>query len=173
MSITYVNVDYSARVAALRAVGTALGAPGKIMPAPWASPGEFLCLQYINNLRVFMGEAPLTNLDYTGFQAALNELGALVAVPPPVPVVTPGQSFNYALPGTPLMFVGTVVASNTPTAFAIVSGNGGGFFTIGVAGILNLSATGAGLTAGTYTLGVTATNAGGTSPAVNVTVIAA
>jgi hypothetical protein len=172
MSISYVNIDYSARVTALRAVGTALGAPNNILPAPWASPGEFLCLQYINNLRVFAGQQPLANLDYTGFQAALNALGALVT-PPPAPVVTPGQSFNYALPGTPLMFVGQVVASNSPTGFAITSGNGAGFFAIGVAGVLNLSATGAGLTAGTYTLGVTATNATGTSPAVNVTVIAA
>jgi hypothetical protein len=91
MSLTYVDVDYSARVSALIRVGTALGAPNTILPAPWASPGEFLCLQYINNLRVFMGEAPLTNLDYTGFQAALNALAALGTPPvnPPVNTVVP------------------------------------------------------------------------------------
>jgi hypothetical protein len=170
MTITYVNVDYSARVAALRAVGTALGAPNNIMPAPWASPGEFLCLQYINGLRVFMGEAPLTNLDYTGFQAALNQLAALVPSPL-APVITPGQVFNITLPAVAGP-IGTVLASNSPTAFALSPVNP--FFSIAVNGILSLTAIGvAGITAGMTNVGVTATNASGTSSVANVGVNAA
>jgi len=172
MSITYVDIDYSGRVAAIIAVGTALGAPTNLLPAPWASPGEFLCLQYINNLRVFMGEAPLTNLDYTGFQAALNALSAMAPAPPATPVVTPGQTFNITLPVATNQIIGSVAASNSPTAFAINPPNT--FFAISNAGQLTVTALGAaGIAAGMTNIMVEATNAGGTSPAVNVGISAA
>jgi hypothetical protein len=87
-----------------------------------------------------------------------------------IPVVSPA-TFNLTLPLTANQPVGNVVASNSPTAFAITTGNAGGFYAISNAGALTVTAAGAaGIVAGTATLGVTATNAGGTSPAATITV---
>jgi hypothetical protein len=90
-----------------------------------------------------------------------------------LPVVSPA-TFNLTLPLTANQAVGNVVASNSPTAFAITTGNAGGYYAISNAGALTVTAAGAaGIAAGTATLGVTATNAGGTSPAATITVIVA
>jgi hypothetical protein len=98
---------------------------------------------------------------------------AVGPVLPAIPVVTPA-TFNLTLPLTVNQPVGTVVASNSPTAFAITTGNASGYFAISNAGALTVTAAGAaGIAAGTSTLGVTATNAGGTSPAATITVIVA
>jgi hypothetical protein len=92
---------------------------------------------------------------------------------PAIPVVSPA-TFNLTLPLTANQPVGTVTASNSPTAFAITTGNASGYFAISNAGALTVTAAGAaGIAAGTSTLGVTATNAGGTSPAATITVIVA
>jgi hypothetical protein len=87
-----------------------------------------------------------------------------------LPVVSPA-TFNLTLPLTANQPVGTVAASNSPTAFAITTGNGSGYYAISNAGALTVTAAGAaGIAAGTASLGVTATNAGGTSPAATITV---
>nr|HEV8010867.1 hypothetical protein [Bradyrhizobium sp.] len=90
-----------------------------------------------------------------------------------IPVVSPA-TFNLTLPLTANQPVGNVVASNSPTAFAITTGNPAGYYAISNAGALTVTAAGAaGIPAGTASLGVTATNAGGTSPAATITVIVA
>ena len=87
-----------------------------------------------------------------------------------IPVVGPA-TFNLTLPLTTNQPVGTVTASNSPTAFAITTGNPAGYYAISNAGALTVTAAGAaGIPAGTASLGVTATNAGGTSPAATITV---
>ena len=90
-----------------------------------------------------------------------------------LPVVSPA-TFNLTLPLTANQPVGTVTASGSPTAFAITTGNASGYFAISNAGALTVTAAGAaGIAAGTSTLGVTATNPSGTSPAATITVIVA
>jgi hypothetical protein len=102
--------------------------------------------------------------------AAAPPVGPVLAA---VPVVSPA-TFNLTLPLTANQPVGNVVASNSPTAFAITTGNPAGYYAISNAGALTVTAAGAaGIPAGTASLGVTATNAGGTSPAATITVIVA
>jgi hypothetical protein len=111
----------------------------------------------------------VTTRDANGLEtsAAAAPVGPVLAA---IPVVTPA-SFNLTLPLTANQAVGTVVASNSPTAFAITTGNASGYYAISNAGALTVTAAGAaGIAAGTASLGVTATNAGGTSPAATITV---
>jgi hypothetical protein len=78
-----------------------------------------------------------------------------------LPVVTPAN-FNLALPTTNGFLVGIVSASNSPTSWSITAGNSSGYFAISNSGNVTVTATGAsGLTAGTYSLTVQATNAFG------------
>jgi hypothetical protein len=80
-----------------------------------------------------------------------------------IPVVNPASfTANNGLN----VFIGTVTATNSPTSFAIVSGNPSGFFSIDSSG--NLSTTGIAAPNGVYSLGVTATNIAGTSPSVAI-----
>ena len=82
-----------------------------------------------------------------------------------IPVVTPA---SFSLQNAPNTFIGVIAASNAPTSFAIVSGDAGGYFTIDNAGNLSTSATSA--PNGVYSLGVTASNASGTSAPATITV---
>jgi hypothetical protein len=111
----------------------------------------------------------VTASDTNGLEtsAAAAPVGPVLAA---VPVVSPA-TFNLTLPLTANQAVGTVAASNSPTAFAITTGNPSGYYAISNAGALTVTAAGAaGIAAGTASLGVTATNAGGTSPAATITV---
>ena len=111
----------------------------------------------------------VTAQDANGLEtsAAAVPVGPVLAA---VPVVSPA-TFNLTLPLTANQAVGTVAASNGPTAFAITTGNASGYYAISNAGALTVTAAGAaGIAAGTASLGVTATNAGGTSPAATITV---
>jgi hypothetical protein len=77
------------------------------------------------------------------------------------PVVT-SVNFNLSLPASNGAFVGTVLATNSPTSWAITSGNSAGYFSITNVGTINVTAAGAsGLSSGTYNLTVQATNAFG------------
>lgn len=84
------------------------------------------------------------------------------------PIVTPASFSIVDAINAP---IGTVTATNSPTAFAIASGNAAGYFAIDSSG--NLSTTGVAAPVGSYTLGVTASNADGTSApaAVGVTLL--
>lgn len=85
-----------------------------------------------------------------------------------VPLVT-GASFSIGTnPGFNAL-VGTVVATNNPTSFAIVSGNPSGFFSIASNGTLRTGASAA-PPDNNYSLSVTATNSFGTSPPVTISV---
>jgi hypothetical protein len=111
----------------------------------------------------------VTAMDTNGVEtsASATPVGPVLAA---LPVVTPA-TFNLTLPLTANQAVGTVAASNSPTAFAITTGNPNGYYAISNAGALTVTAAGAaGIAAGTASLGVTATNAGGTSPAATITV---
>lgn len=112
---------------------------------------------------------------------ATNEAGSATAYSPsmplpnlsqtmPVPVVTADQAFSLSEAATIGQTVGPVLASNSPTSFAIVGGTGASFFTVSTGGQLKLAKLLDYETAVTQTLMVTATNAAGTSLPVAVTV---
>lgn len=83
----------------------------------------------------------------------------------PAPVVTP-VNFSLSLPATAGQIVGTVTATGSPTSWAITAGNASGYFAISNAGIITVTSAGAsGLTAGSYSLTVQATNASGSGTA--------
>jgi hypothetical protein len=75
----FLHVDFGSRVAALRAVGTALAVGNANMPDQSASNSSRANLKFINLMRVQQALPPLPDLDYSGFQAALNVLAARVA----------------------------------------------------------------------------------------------
>jgi hypothetical protein len=77
----------------------------------------------------------------------------------PDPVVSPGN-FSLNLPVTAGEAVGTMTATNSPTAWSIVAGNSGGFYAIDNSGNITITSAGAsGLGAGTSILTVQATAA--------------
>jgi len=82
------------------------------------------------------------------------------------PVVTP-VTFQLTLPVTTSQVVGTVVASNTPTAWTIASG-GAGSYAISSGGIITVTAAGSGgeINVGTDYLLISATNVSGTGQAI-------
>ncbi len=96
-----------------------------------------------------------------------------------IPVVTTGQTFDYAENQAAGYEIGTVDASDNIaiTAFAIASGNDDGFFEIDNAGVLTLTSAGASAAANdfettpnSFTLSINASdNAGNTSTNVDVT----
>jgi hypothetical protein len=93
-----------------------------------------------------------------------------VTVIPTVPVtgapVVNAQTMQNALPMTLNEIIGTVVASNTPTSWAIASG-GAGMYAISNVGVITCTAAGVtGINAGTDYLLVSATNASGTGQAI-------
>jgi hypothetical protein len=94
--------------------------------------------------------------------------GVTVIPTPPVagaPVVNT-QTMQNLLPITLNETVGTVVASNTPTSWAIASG-GGGMYAISASGVITCTAAGvAGINVGTDYLLISATNASGTGQAI-------
>ena len=84
---------------------------------------------------------------------------ATLTVNPALPVVT---AANFSVVGGLGVTVGQVSATNSPTSFAITSGNTNGYFAINSSGVITTSATIA-VPVGSYSLQVTASNAAGTS----------
>lgn len=98
----------------------------------------------------------------------------IAAAPPPAPPVVTPATFNATLPVLQNDPMGTCVATNSPTSWAIATGNGAGNFAISAAGIITVTAAGAAnIVAQTYNLTVNATNIDGTSPNVAVSIIVA
>jgi hypothetical protein len=80
------------------------------------------------------------------------------AAPPlTVPVVNSG-SFNVTVPASAGQVVGTMTATQSPTAWAITAGNTAGYFSISNAGVITTTAA---VVAGSYSLTCRATNAAG------------
>ena len=73
------HIDFGSRVSALRAVGTALGAPATSIPSQSAANSSRTYLKFINLLNTTAGLPQLRGLDYSGFQPAINALAAKVA----------------------------------------------------------------------------------------------
>jgi hypothetical protein len=102
------------------------------------------------SLSVTVATLNLTNQDFTAA--------------PPVPVVTPAQSATGAIGSS---FSYRILASNSPTSYALASGSLPPGITLNTAtGLLSGSPT----TAGAFTPVVTATNAGGTSASATLTI---
>ena len=74
----YVDIDFSARIDAIRDVAVALTQPTFNIPAQSASGDLPACVYWINKMCDSLSIPRYGNLDYTGFQAALNKLVALV-----------------------------------------------------------------------------------------------
>jgi hypothetical protein len=72
------DVDFNNRLAALRAVGIALGVGNSNIPDQSASNSNRTYIKFINLMRVQQGLTPLPSLDYSGFLAAINVLAARV-----------------------------------------------------------------------------------------------
>jgi len=114
----------------------------------------------------------VTAIDSKGNEASANA-NPVGPILPALPAVTPGQTFNTVLPLVANQNIGTVAATGAPTSFAITSGNGSGYWQINATGQVSATAAAASAIAATYPLGVTATNPGGTSPAVTVNIVVA
>jgi hypothetical protein len=74
----YRDIGDNDRIRALRAVGTALGAPNAIIPSQTASQGDQHCWKAMRALYSFMSLPLPLSLDYGSFTSALNKLVALV-----------------------------------------------------------------------------------------------
>lgn len=74
----YPDIDFGSRLAALRAVGTALAVGNANIPAQSCQNSSRTYLKFINLMRVAKALQPLPDLDYSGFTPALNVLAALV-----------------------------------------------------------------------------------------------
>lgn len=74
----FTHIDFGYRLAALRAVGTALGVGNTNIPSQSATNSGRTYLKFINLMRVQQGLTALPGLDYGGFQAAVNVLAARV-----------------------------------------------------------------------------------------------
>ena len=181
MTIPY-DTDYGLRNAVLLELANDVVAAGGTVVgisqlAGETHPNWVLFLNQISAAVNAMGASPPLPmydwLDRNSFQSVVNSIEQALGLIPQAPVVTPAGPFNITLPASNGALVATMSASNSPTSWAIASGNGGGFFMIANTGQLLTSATGSNMTAGTYNLGITATNAGGVSPAVTVGVNAA
>lgn len=107
-----------------------------------------------------------SNASGTGAAVAVNvTVGA-------IPVVS-AASFALTLPVTAGEIVGTMFTTKgTPTSWAFASGNTSGYFAISNTGVVSITVAGvAGLTAATYNLTCTATNALGTSSSMSVVIV--
>jgi hypothetical protein len=96
------------------------------------------------------------------------------------PVITAGQSFSYAENQAADFTVGTVAATDNVgvTGFAIASGNDSGFFSIDNSGVISLTTAGVAsaandfeTTPNSFTLGITATDAAGTTSTVTDVIV--
>ncbi|HSY75448.1 MAG TPA: hypothetical protein VK890_01250, partial [Bacteroidia bacterium] len=105
-----------------------------------------------------------------GINQAMNadggSLGTLtsnqITVNSPPPIITPAV-FNVAFPLSIFDYIGQCIATNNPTAWAIVESGGTptGLFTIGSTGVVTATAQAANITIGTYTYDLYASNAAG------------
>ena len=92
--------------------------------------------------------------------------------PPPVPVLTPAN-FTLAAGYGMDALVGHVTATNSPTSYAIVSGDANNYFDIWPSsGNLRTAESGPVPPPGSYSLGITGTNASGTGPVATFVVVA-
>lgn len=73
----YIHIDFGKRYEALREVGIGLGLSGASLPDQRGANSQHTYLYWINQYRVSQSLSPLPNLDYSGFQPALNVLAAL------------------------------------------------------------------------------------------------
>ena len=85
-------------------------------------------------------------LDYSAFQSVVTAIEQALGLIPQAPVVTPAGPFNVTLPAGNGTAITTMTASNSPTSWAIASGNGAGYFMIANSGQLLTSATGSNMT---------------------------
>ncbi|MDH6097658.1 Ig-like domain-containing protein [Anabaenopsis sp. FSS-46] len=132
---------------------------------------------------VLRNTAPITGVNIAGNTFSNNLSNVFDGI---APTITAGQSFTYQENQDPGFVVGTVAASdnlnNTDNVgirdYAIVSGNGNGFFSINSSsGEISLTAAGVASAANdfestpnTFTLGITATDAGNLSTTTDVTI---
>jgi hypothetical protein len=160
-----------------QAIATALGtdttthdATIKTAPVVGLQPGQASHSPFTNDLLIVINRGKAGNLSNSAMAAELQAV-----LPPAPPVIAPNQNFNLTLPASANQIIGAVSALGNPTSFAIsAASNPNGHFAISNSGQLTVTAAGAaGIVAGNDILGVSATNAGGESPIVNVTVSAA
>jgi hypothetical protein len=110
-----------------------------------------------------------TLASYSLTVAATNTAGTGIAVigvtvfPQSIPVVASNLSFTADEAAANGAAIGTVTATNNPTAWAITAGNTGGAFAISSAGVITKAGTLNAATLNAYTLTVSATNKGGTT----------
>ncbi len=72
------SVDFNSRISALRAVGTALGAPPTAIPSQSASAGDQHSQKWLATLFGLNGLGNPYSLDYSSFTSAINKLVAKV-----------------------------------------------------------------------------------------------
>lgn len=102
------DIDFSSRLAALRAVCEDLGLPANQIPDQSAANSPRTYLKFINNCRAAVSLPLFLSLDYTGFQPALNAIAAAAGTAKPENTNAPYASSNATPP-----IAGSVLNSTT------------------------------------------------------------
>jgi hypothetical protein len=111
---------------------------------------------FIDELRITKGVARYASDAGFTVPTAAFPRGGVTA-----PVVS-NASFTLTLPVTNGQVVGVMTATNSPTAWSITAGDPSGYYAISSAGVITVTSAGAaGITVGSASLTVQATNAGG------------
>jgi len=124
---------------------------------------------------------PVTACQWANMEYTTTDITARITSPKPHPVpvggaapVVTNANLNITLPVVNGQLVGTVTATNSPTSWSITAGNSAGYFTINNSGNITVTSAGAsGLTAGSYSLTVQATNSYGSGTGTAAITVAA
>ena len=92
------DIDFSSRLAALRAVCEDLGLPANQVPDQGMANSQRVMLKFINNCRAALSLPLYLSMDYTKFTSALNEIGAAAGTAKPEIVNAPFASSNATPP---------------------------------------------------------------------------
>ena len=102
------DIDFSSRVAALRAVAEDLGLPANQILDQSAANSPRVLLKFINYCRTALSLPLYTSMDYTKFNAAVNEISAAAGTAKPENTSAPYYSSNATPP-----IAGSVLNSTT------------------------------------------------------------
>jgi hypothetical protein len=92
------KIDFSSRLAALRAVGEDIGLPANQILDQSAANSSRTYLKYINYCRTALSLPLYTSMDYTKFNSALNEIAAAAGTAKPEIVTNPFYSSSATPP---------------------------------------------------------------------------
>jgi hypothetical protein len=104
------RIDFSSRMAAMRAVAEDLGLPANQVPDQSAANSPRVYLKFINFCNTALSLPLYTRMDYTRFVSAINAIAAAAGAAKPENVTAPYASSNATPP-----VVGSVLSCTTGT----------------------------------------------------------